>query len=318
MSLLPGGEHLGFYGNLLVPLLNGQPLRPMFGGRVTSTENQILIAARTKVQALQGTSSYLANWLSTACQMMREGQIDGLASLQVVMASAEPLTDGYANSIRESLASLGAAHVHLVQGMSSTELKSGGFRECDSGTGLHVDPQHYFIELLDPETKQPVDEGKPGVLVWSHIDWHGSVILRYWSGDIVEGGARFGRCPNCDLVLPRLFPPLRRVQSDFLKIRGARVDLTELRTALEGLLGRDAFQVEIQHDAGGIGRHIITVYGREGAIDSAVRVQETVRTATELSVDRVIFCAEDEMHRRLYGAGGWKPRWLINQGEAVG
>jgi hypothetical protein len=52
MSLLPAGEHLGFYGNFLVPLLNGQPLRPMFGGRVTSTENQVLVAHRTKISGV--------------------------------------------------------------------------------------------------------------------------------------------------------------------------------------------------------------------------------------------------------------------------
>ena len=313
MSLLPAGEHLGFYGNLLVPLLNGQPLRPTFGGRVTSTENQILSAATSKIQALQGSSSYLAHWLDTACQMMRAGQIEGLASLQVIIASAEPLSEGYAQSVHTGLVILGAGDAHLVQGMSSTELKSGGFRECDTGMGLHVDPQHYFIELLDPETKQPVPEGKPGVLVWSHIDWHGSVILRYWSGDVVDGGARFGRCPNCGLVVPRLFPPLRRVQSDFLKIRGTRVDLTDLRTALEALFGRDAFQVEIRSDSKSVGRHRFTVYGQKGKVEGADLVKEVVRSAVELGVDEVVFCDATQMHERLYGAGGWKPRWLINE-----
>ena len=69
--------HLGFYGNFLIPLLNGQPLRPMFGGRVTSTENQVLVAARERTQALFGTSSYLVAWLDTACKMMADGRIDG-------------------------------------------------------------------------------------------------------------------------------------------------------------------------------------------------------------------------------------------------
>src|SRR5665213_834077 len=63
MSLLPAGEHLGFYGNMLVPLLNGKPIRPMFGGRVTGTENQVLVAAASRIQVIQATSSYLASWL---------------------------------------------------------------------------------------------------------------------------------------------------------------------------------------------------------------------------------------------------------------
>jgi phenylacetate-coenzyme A ligase PaaK-like adenylate-forming protein len=285
MSLLPAGEHLGFYGNMLVPLLNGQPIRPMFGGRVTSTENQVLAAAAGKVQVIQATSSYLASWLDTACAMMRAGKIAGLPSVQLATAGGEPLTDGYAQSIRRSLAELGAAEARLIHAMSSTELKSGAFRECDPGTGLHVDPQHYFIELLDPETREPVPEGRPGVLVWSHIDWHGSVILRYWSGDLVEGGVRRGPCPVCGLVVPRLMTPLRRLETDFLKIRGARVDLTDLRSVLEDLFGRDGFQLEVLSDAGGIGRHRIVVYGRHGKVDGPDVVREAVRGAVELGVD---------------------------------
>lgn len=318
MSLLPAGEHLGFFGNMLVPLLNGQPIRPMFGGRVTSTENQVLAAAASRIQVIQATSSYLATWLDTACAMMRAGQIEGLPSLELLTAGGEALTDGYARSIRKSLAELGAGNARLIHAMSSTELKSGAFRECDPGTGLHVDPQHYFIELLDPQTHAPVPEGQPGVLVWSHIDWHGSVILRYWSGDLVEGGVRRGPCPVCGLTVPRLMTPMRRLETDFLKIRGTRVDLTDLRSVLEDLFGRDGFQLEVRSDAGGIGRHRIVVYGRDGKVESAERVRDAVRGAVELGVDEVVFCDDDTMRERLYGAGGWKPRWMIHEGAPAG
>jgi phenylacetate-CoA ligase len=312
MSLLPAGEHLGFYGNFLVPLLNGQPLRPMFGGRVTSTENQVLVAHRDKIQALYGTSSYLVSWLDTACNMLRAGQIDGLPSIELVSASAEALSEGYAANIRKSLVELKAPNARLIQGMSSTELKSGGFRDCDENSGLHVDPQHFFIEMIDPETMLPATPRAPAVLVWSHIDWHGTVILRYWSGDIIEGGVSFEECPKCRLVVPRLFPPFRRLVSDFIKVKGARVDLAELRAALETMLERDTYQIEVirMHD----GRHTVNAYvhanGRDVSTDA---LRDLVMTAVELRLDTVQFCESDEMHQRLYGAGGWKPRWLVNE-----
>jgi phenylacetate-CoA ligase len=312
MSLLPAGEHLGFYGNFLVPLLNGQPLRPMFGGRVTSTENQVLVAHRARIQALFGTSSYLVAWLDTACNMLRAGQIDGLPSIELVSASAEALSEGYAASIRKSLVELKAPDARLIQGMSSTELKSGGFRDCDEGSGLHVDPQHFFIEIIDPETRLPAKPGAPGVLVWSHIDWHGTVILRYWSGDIIEGGVKFDECPKCQLVVPRLFPPFRRLVSDFIKVKGARVDLADLRAALETMLERDTYQIEIKH--GDDGRHTVNAYvNANGCAISADALQELVMGAVELRLDAIQFCDADEMHQRLYGAGGWKPRWLVNE-----
>ena len=311
MSLLPAGEHLGFYGNFLVPLLNGQPLRPMFGGRVTSTENQVLVAAKDGTQALFGTSSYLVSWLDTACTMMAEGRIAGLPALQLLSASAEALSDGYAASIRRSLATLGAPHAKLVQGMSSTELKSGGFRECDENTGLHVDPQHYFIEVIDPETRQPVAPGEPGVLVWSHIDWHGTVILRYWSGDIIEGGVRDGECPQCGLVVPRLFGPFRRLENDFIKVKGARVDLVELRAAIETVLRRDTYQIEIvAHDTG---RTTVKAFVQDDSADAVDRLRELVMSSVELRLDSVDLCTAAQMQTRLYGGGGWKPRWLVKE-----
>ena len=131
-----------------VPLLNGQPLRPMFGGRVTSTENQVLVAHRTKIQAPYGTSSHLVSWLDTACNMLKA---DRSTAAELVSASAEALSEGYAASIRRAPVELKAPNARLIQGMSSTELKSGGFRDCDENSGLHVDPQHFFIEMIDPK-----------------------------------------------------------------------------------------------------------------------------------------------------------------------
>jgi phenylacetate-CoA ligase len=196
--------------------------------------------------------------------------------------------------------------------MSSTELKSGGFRDCDENSGLHVDPQHFFIEMIDPETRLPAKSDAPGVLVWSHIDWHGTAILRYWSGDIIEGGIKFDECPKCRLVVPRLFPPFRRLASDFIKVRGARVDLAELRAALETMLERDTYQIEIRHRDDG--RHTVNAYvhanGRDISTDA---LRDLVMTAVELRLDAIQFCEPDDMHQRLYGAGGWKPRWLVNE-----
>ncbi len=309
MSLLPAGEHLGFYGNLLVPILNGQPLRAMMGGRTVSTENQVLVAAKDGTQALYGTSSYLVNWLETAVALQAEGKIAGLPALQLLSASAEALSEGYAASIRTALRQLGAPGARLVQGMSSTELKSGGFRECDEGMGLHVDPQHYFIEIIDPDTKLPAKPGERGVLVWSHIDWHGTVILRYWSGDTIDGGTRFDECPGCGLTVPRLFPPFRRLLADFIKVKGARVDLAELRAAIENGFPRDSYQIDIRGDEHGK----LTVRGHllEGL--DADRFRSLVFGAVELRLDSVEACTPEQMNHRLYGAGGWKPRWLINE-----
>jgi phenylacetate-coenzyme A ligase PaaK-like adenylate-forming protein len=178
--------------------------------------------------------------------------------------------------------------------------------------GLHVDPQHFFIELIDPDTRLPAKPGTPGVMVWSHIDWHGTVILRYWSGDVIDGGVTFGECPGCGLTVPRMFQPFRRLVADFIKVKGARVDLAELRAAIETLLPRDTYQIEIRGDDAG--RHSVNAF-IQGSADtvSLDDVRKIVMGTVELRLDDIRFCDQAEMQHRLYGAGGWKPRWLINE-----
>jgi phenylacetate-coenzyme A ligase PaaK-like adenylate-forming protein len=312
MSLYPAGGHLGFYAGFLIPLMHGQPVKPTMGGRIMSTEDQVLLASQKEIQVIHGTTSYVAHWLDVACKFTSAGEIDGLPRLEVVIVAGEALTEEYARSIKRNLNRLGASGARLIQGMSSTELKAGGFHECDEGTGLHIDPQHFYVEILDPETKKPVPEGSPGVFVWSHIGWHGTVILRYWSGDIVEGGMTWGECPNCHLVLPRLFPPFRRLHADFVKVRGARVDVTELRTALESVLGRDGFQVVISRNSKGVGQQSMVIFANNRGEVTEEAIRDVVMSVVELRVDRVEFVSSEDLERRLY-ADGWKPRWLIRE-----
>ena len=52
----------------------------------------------------------------------------------------------------------------------AAELRAA-FPECDERTGMHLDPEFYFWEVLDPHTMDPVRWGEPGVLCFSHIGW---------------------------------------------------------------------------------------------------------------------------------------------------
>jgi len=56
--------------------------------------------------------------------------------------------------------------------------------ECTEKAGLHWAEDHYLIEILDPETKEPLPPGKPGALVITHLTREGSPMVRYWTNDI--------------------------------------------------------------------------------------------------------------------------------------
>jgi phenylacetate-CoA ligase len=58
--------------------------------------------------------------------------------------------------------------------------------ECEMQSGLHWSEDLHVIEVIDPETKEPVGEGERGVLVMTHLAKHATPMIRYWTNDIVS------------------------------------------------------------------------------------------------------------------------------------
>jgi phenylacetate-CoA ligase len=57
--------------------------------------------------------------------------------------------------------------------------------ECDRQAGLHWAEDHVLVEVIDPETKESCEPGKPGVLVLTHLT-KVAPFIRYWSNDIAS------------------------------------------------------------------------------------------------------------------------------------
>jgi phenylacetate-CoA ligase len=56
--------------------------------------------------------------------------------------------------------------------------------ECEKQTGIHWTEDHVLVEVVDPETKEPCEIGRPGVLVFTHLTKEIAPMIRYWSNDI--------------------------------------------------------------------------------------------------------------------------------------
>ena len=65
--------------------------------------------------------------------------------------------------------------------------------ECSHKTGLHWSEDLHLIEVIDPETKEPVPEGEVGVLVITHLERCATPMIRYWTNDLVRLDR--SRCP---------------------------------------------------------------------------------------------------------------------------
>ncbi len=58
--------------------------------------------------------------------------------------------------------------------------------ECEAQSGLHFAEDHYLVEVVDPETKEPVPEGEVGVLVITHLTREATPLVRYYTGDLAR------------------------------------------------------------------------------------------------------------------------------------
>ena len=58
--------------------------------------------------------------------------------------------------------------------------------ECTYKTGLHWSEDLHLIEVIDPETEEPVPEGEVGVLVITHLERRATPMIRYWTNDLVR------------------------------------------------------------------------------------------------------------------------------------
>ena len=178
LSLFPGAPHVAFYAPVIAKILTGAPSFETFGGAVIPTERQVAMFERGGFQTLLAIPSYLVYWLRTALDLQRRGTVGPLLALRRVVLGAEPVSEALRQYIVDLAAECGAPPpLKVLQTAGMTEMK-WTFIECTERSGVHLNPKYYFWELLDPVTRTPVAPGEPGVLVFTHIGWRATVLVR--------------------------------------------------------------------------------------------------------------------------------------------
>src|SRR4029079_3904579 len=121
----------------------------------------------------------------------------------------------------QRLKRLGAPAPWISVSYGATEMQ-GGLGECAHGSGYHhPGADQLLFRGRDPDTKQPVADGDEGLILLTHLDRRGTVMLRYALGDV----ARLARdkCPRCGALTERIVSMPRRVDG-LVKIKGMLVN----------------------------------------------------------------------------------------------
>jgi phenylacetate-CoA ligase len=164
--------------------------------------------------------------------------------LRLGLFGGEPWTEGMRAQIERALG-LVAVNFYGLSEMCGP----GVAAECPARTGLHVQEDHFAVEVIDPASGQAVPAGVAGELVFTTLTKEAMPLLRYRTGDI--GCLADGACP-CGRTTVRL-TGLRGRHDDMLIVRGVNVHPSDVEHVLLG--------------AGGVAPHYRLIVERPGPLD---------------------------------------------------
>ena len=190
---------------------------PMSSG---STDRQIQFMQDLHSTILCCTPSYAAYIGETLKEM---GISPDDLDLKAGIFGAEPWTEEMRRDIEKSL----GIKAYDIYGLTETSGPGVAF-ECEAQKGMHINEDHFYAEIIDPETGEVLPEGSKGELVFTSLDKEGFPLLRYRTRDICVLTRK--EC-SCGRTLIKMSKPMGR-SDDMLIIRGVNVFPSQIETVL--------------------------------------------------------------------------------------
>ena len=198
----------------------GATVIPISGG---NTERQLMIMRDFGVTVVCCTPSYMTHLLERANEM----NID-ISRLRVGVFGAEPWSD----AMRQHIQSMSGLKAYDIYGLSEI-IGPGVAMECLGQDGLHIFEDHFFPEIIDPETGRVLPDGSEGELVITTLSKQAMPMIRYRTRDITS----LATTPcACGRTLRRIRRIGRR-SDDMLIIRGVNVFPSQIEAALLAVEG---------------------------------------------------------------------------------
>lgn len=200
----------------------GATVIPTSGG---NTDRQIMVMKDFGVTAICCTPSYFLHLLDRAGEM---GVDLRKLPLRVGVFGAEPWTEGMRARIEE------AAGIRAYDIYGLTEITGPGVAAaCIEQKGLHVFEDHFYPEIINPETLQPVPDGQEGELVLTTLSKQAMPMIRYRTRDVTA--IETEPCP-CGRTIRRIRRISHRTDDMFI-VRGVNVFPSQIEMALLAIEG---------------------------------------------------------------------------------
>lgn len=192
----------------------GMATVPISGG---NTERQITLIEDFEPTVITGTPSYVLN---IAEHMEELGKDPRKTSLKFGIFGAEPWSEEMRRTIEEKF-DIKACDIY---GLSEV-MGPGVSMECHHAQdGLHVAEDHFYVEVIDPNTLEPVADGQDGELVFTSLTKEAFPVIRYRTGDIASVTREKCKCGRTTLRMSRVKGRI----DDMIIIRGVNVFPSEI------------------------------------------------------------------------------------------
>ena len=271
----------------------GAAALPMSSG---NTEKQIMLMKDFGVTVLCCTPSYALQIAEVAAQM---GEDLMKLPLKSGHFGAEPWTEAMRKRIEE-LFPLKALDIYGLSEVAGP----GVANECLEQRGLHVFEDHFYPEIIDPETGDPLPDGQKGELVFTCLTKEGVPLIRYRTRDITmildEGPCPCGRTS-------RKIARLMGRTDDMLIIRGVNVFPSQVEDVLVRIEGVHPQYLIVVDRQGNLDTMEIKVEVTEALFSDEVKKLEALRDKihhqikTMLNVSAKITLVEPNTIERTLG-----------------
>ena len=281
---LNGGSHK--VGSLTLPMSSG------------NTERQIQFMMDLGSTILCCTPSYAA---FIGESLAERGYKPEDNKLKAGIFGAEPWTEEMRQSIQKSL----GIKAYDIYGLTETSGPGVSF-ECEEQTGMHINEDHFYAEIIDPDTGEVLPEGSKGELVFTSLDKEAFPLLRYRTRDICVLTRK--EC-SCGRTHVKMTKPMGR-SDDMLIIRGVNVFPSQIETVLlnEGyapnyqiLVGRenntDTLDVNVELLPEQFSDKVADVQAKEKSLEAAMRTMLGIGPKVHLVAPKSIVRSEGKAVR---------------------
>lgn len=200
------------------------------------TSRQLLLMKDFKATVINTTPSFALHMAETAKKEAYNLKKD--LNLRCGFYGAEPASKG----LKEEVQKIWGIPFYEVYGLSEI-IGPGVAGGCKHSDKLHINEDHFYPEILDPQTGEPVKEGERGELVLTTITKQGLPIIRYKTGDITS--LDFSPC-RCGRTTVKMESVVGRCD-DMLIVSGVNIFPSQIEHVLSNIDGISLnYQIVIQ------------------------------------------------------------------------